>query len=168
MRVLVEEKEGKKVLSETVEKIMVKYPNVEKIKPQEEEKTHIPENNTEKQHSHQEIPERITENNTETQHSHPETITENSSKKRTKEAQKKPKKKPNTVTYVKRESPEEYKKNIRERIEKVLKIASAGGEPITYEMYETAVIQLPRRGSEVLLQRDICLLYTSPSPRDRG
>ena len=173
MRVLVEEKEGKKVLSETVEKIMIKYPNVEKIKPQEEEKTHIPENNTEKQHSHQEIPERITENNTETQHSHqeiperitenntetqhshPETITENSSKKRTKEAQKKPKKKPNTVTYVKRESPEEYKKNIRERIEKVLKIASAGGEPITYEMYETAVIQLPRKGSEVLLQRDI-------------
>ena len=64
-------------------------------------------------------------------------------------------KKPNTVTYVKRESPEEYKVNIRKRIEEVLKKASAGGVPITYEMYETAVVQQPRKGSEVLLQRDI-------------
>ena len=53
------------------------------------------------------------------------------------------------------ESPEEYKKNIRERIDKVLKIASAGGELITYEQYEKAVIEQPRKGSEVLLQRDI-------------
>ena len=53
------------------------------------------------------------------------------------------------------ESPEEYKQNIRERIDKVLKKASAGGEPITYEMYEKAVIDQPRKGSEVLLQRDI-------------
>ena len=65
------------------------------------------------------------------------------------------KKKPNHVSYVKMESPEEYKQNIRERIDKVLKIASAGGEPITYEMYEKAVIEQPRKGSEVLLQRDI-------------
>ena len=65
------------------------------------------------------------------------------------------KKKPNHVTYVKMESPEEYKQNIRKRIDKVLKIASAGGEPITYEMYEKAVIEQPRKGSEVLLQRDI-------------
>ena len=64
-------------------------------------------------------------------------------------------KKPNRVTYVKMESPEEYKQNIRERIDKVLKKASAGGEPITYEMYEKAVIDQPRKGSEVLLQRDI-------------
>ena len=64
-------------------------------------------------------------------------------------------KKPNTVTYVKMESPEEYKKNIRERIDKVLKKASAGGELITYKMYEKAVIEQPRKGSEVLLQRDI-------------
>ena len=44
---------------------------------------------------------------------------------------------------------------IRERIDNVLKKASAGGEPITYEMYEKAVIDQPRKGSEVLLQRDI-------------
>ena len=53
------------------------------------------------------------------------------------------------------ESPEEYKQNIRKRINKVLKIASAGGDPITYAMYEKAVIEQPRKGSEVLLQRDI-------------
>ena len=53
------------------------------------------------------------------------------------------------------ESPEEYRTNIRKRIEEVLKIASAGGDPITYDMYERAVIQQPRKGSEVLLQRDI-------------
>ena len=63
--------------------------------------------------------------------------------------------KQNEITYVKMESPDEYKKNIRERIDKVLKIASAGGTPITYEMYEKAVIEQPRKGSEVLLQRDI-------------
>ena len=68
---------------------------------------------------------------------------------------KKAKKAKNNVTYIKMESPEEYKKNIRERIEKVLKKASSGGEPITYEMYEQAVIEQPRKGSEVLLQRDI-------------
>ena len=65
------------------------------------------------------------------------------------------KKKPNHVTYVKMESPEEYKQNIRKRIDEVLKKASAGGDPITYEMYEKAVIEQPRKGSEVLLQRDI-------------
>ena len=37
----------------------------------------------------------------------------------------------------------------------MLEEASAGGDPITYEMYEQAVIQQPRKGSEVLLQRDI-------------
>ena len=68
---------------------------------------------------------------------------------------KKAKKTKNNVTYIKMESPEEYKKNIRERIDQVLKKASAGGEPITYEMYEQAVIEQPRKGSEVLLQRDI-------------
>ena len=65
------------------------------------------------------------------------------------------KKKPNHVTYVKMESPEEYKQNIRKRIDEVLKKASAGGDLITYEMYEKAVIEQPRKGSEVLLRRDI-------------
>ena len=53
------------------------------------------------------------------------------------------------------ESPEEYRTNIRKRIEQVLVEASAGGDPITYDMYERAVIQQTRKGSEVLLQRDI-------------
>ena len=68
---------------------------------------------------------------------------------------------PKTVTYVKMESPEEYKQNIRKRIDKVLKIASAGGTPITYKMYEKAVIEQPRKGSEVLLQRDIDEIYVN-------
>ena len=69
---------------------------------------------------------------------------------------KKRKTKTNTITYIKMESPEEYKENIRKRIEEVLKIASAGRkEPITYWEYEMAVVQQPRKGSEVLLRRDI-------------
>ena len=56
---------------------------------------------------------------------------------------------------MKMESPEEYKKNIRKRIDTVLKKASAGGTPITYEKYEKAVTEQQRKGSEVLLQRDI-------------
>ena len=74
---------------------------------------------------------------------------------------KKAKRKQNAVTYVKMESPEEYKENIRERIDKVLKKASAGGTPITYEKYEQAVIEQPRKGSEVLLRRDIDEIYVN-------
>ena len=74
---------------------------------------------------------------------------------------KKAKGKQNALTYVKMESPEEYKKNIRERIDKVLKKASAGGTPITYEKYEQAVIEQPRKGSEVLLQRDIDEIFVN-------
>ena len=71
-------------------------------------------------------------------------------------AKKKKKTRKSTITYIKMESPEEYQKNIRERIDKVLKIASAGRKrPITYMEYEMAVIQQPRKGSEVLLRRDI-------------
>merc|ERR1712016_531027 len=51
--------------------------------------------------------------------------------------------------------------NIRRRIEEVLKIASAGGTPITYEKYEQAVIEQPRKGSEVLLQRDIDEIFVN-------
>ena len=69
--------------------------------------------------------------------------------------------KPNKITYVKMESPEEYDENIRKRIEMVLKIASAGGEPITYHQYEMAVVQQPRKGSEVLLRRDIDEVFMS-------
>ena len=59
------------------------------------------------------------------------------------------------------ESPEEYDKNIKKRIEMVLKIASAGGKPITYYQYEMAVEQQPRKGSEVLLRRDIDEIFMS-------
>ena len=74
---------------------------------------------------------------------------------------KKAKKKPNTVTYIKMESPEEYTRNIRLRIDEVLKIASAGGELITYEKYEKAVVEQPRKGSEVLLRRDIDEIFVN-------
>ena len=65
------------------------------------------------------------------------------------------------ITYVKKESPEEYNTNIRKRIEMVLELASAGGEPITYHQYEMAVLQQPRKGSEVLLRRDIDEIFIS-------
>ena len=45
--------------------------------------------------------------------------------------------------------------NIKRRIEDVLKLASVGRKLITYEDYEQAVVEQPRRGSEVLLRRDI-------------
>ena len=59
------------------------------------------------------------------------------------------------LPYVNNESPEEYDVNIKARIEEVLKIASAGGDPISYEQYERAVCQQPRKGSTTLLRRDI-------------
>ena len=53
------------------------------------------------------------------------------------------------------ESSEEYAVNIKRRIEDVLKLASVGRKLITYEEYEQAVVEQPRKGSEVLLRRDI-------------
>ena len=53
------------------------------------------------------------------------------------------------------EEPDEYQRNIKSRIEDVLKIASAGGDEISYEKYEQAVMEQPRKGSEILLRRDI-------------
>ena len=77
-------------------------------------------------------------------------------------AKKKKKTRNSAITYIKMESPEEYQKNIRERIDKVLEIASAGRKsPITYMEYEMAVIQQPRKGSEVLLRRDIDEIYVN-------
>ena len=81
---------------------------------------------------------------------------ENSKKEAEKKSKaEKVKRKQNAGSYVKMESPEEYKVNIRRRIEEVLAIASAGRTLITYEKYEQAVMEQPRKGSEVLLQRDI-------------
>ena len=62
---------------------------------------------------------------------------------------------------MKRESPEEYDINIKARIERVLEIASAGGPPITYEKYEKAVCQQPRKGSTTLLRRDIDEIFVN-------
>ena len=59
------------------------------------------------------------------------------------------------------ESPQEYERNIKKRIEMVLKLASAGGDPISYYQYEMAVKQQPRKGSEVLLRRDIDEVFMS-------
>ena len=54
-----------------------------------------------------------------------------------------------------------YERNIKKRIEMVLKLASAGGDPISYYQYEMAVKQQPRKGSEVLLRRDIDEVFMS-------
>ena len=194
MRVLVEEREGKMVLSRWVKNTMLNYTNVVKISSEDDESSEEnPEENVEtpplspstenpeiEQYSYPDDPpsEQDPDNelydypeedphdphkehsrapiqkpdppSPERQHSDPGP----SSKKKAKAT--KPKRKPNAVTYVKRESPAEYKQNIRERIEKMLKKASVGMKrPISYWEYEKAVIEQPRKGSEVLLQRDI-------------
>ena len=61
----------------------------------------------------------------------------------------------NNYSYTKEETANEYEENIKKRIEMILKEASAGGEPINYYQYEMAVEQQPRKGSTVLLRRDI-------------
>ena len=190
MGVLVQEEGGRMVLSRTVKRIMLRYPNVRKIDEEESDSEEEHEKSGQSFEETKTFQEAFEETQTfqeafeETQtlpEAFEETLTSQHSprpfeetlkscpgrkklaKKRTRQPlaedagpkAKKAKKKPNTVTYIKMESPEEYKKNIRERIDKVLKKASAGGEPITYEQYEKAVIEQPRKGSEVLLQRDI-------------
>jgi len=164
MKILIEERGGKQVLSKKVERIMTnkkKYPNVVIINLEDDRQEEEEEGSESSEEDEDELSENNTENqqptNTETHQNNTETHQNNTEthQKNTKKPQKKPKWKPNTVFYVKRESPEEYKVNIRKRIEEVLKKASAGGEPITYQMYETAVVQQPRKGSEVLLRRDI-------------
>ena len=68
---------------------------------------------------------------------------------------KKARERPEVAYYKKMEEPDEYQRNIKSRIEDVLKIASAGGDEISYEKYEQAVMEQPRKGSEILLRRDI-------------
>ena len=169
MGVLVEEEGGKLVLSRKVKEIMIKYPNV-KDTTKEDQEAGQANLSTFSDSSKQKVP-----------HTSQPTFSDNSqqssklkrSKKRTNQSvskgadvdepsSKKRKTKTNNITYIKMESPEEYKKNIRERIEEVLKIASAGRkEPITYEDYEMAVVQQPRKGSEVLLRRDIDEIFVN-------
>ena len=152
MGVLVDESGIQKVLSKTVESIMLsgRYPNVKRINEkgqQEGTSFNARENSNFDAEENSNIDAGDNSNfNAE----------ENSKREAEKESKaEKVKRKQNAGSYVKMESPEEYKVNIRRRIEEVLAIASAGGTLITYEKYEQAVVEQPRKGSEVLLQRDI-------------
>ena len=154
MAVLVDESGGQKVLSKTVESIMLsgRYPNVKKIdegKGQQEGTSSFDA----RENSHFDAREN---SNIGTEDNSNFNAGENSKEEAEKKSKaEKVKRKQNTGSYVKMESPEEYKVNIRRRIEEVLAIASAGRTLITYEKYEQAVMEQPRKGSEVLLQRDI-------------
>ena len=152
MGVLVDESGIQKVLSKTVESIMLsgRYPNVKRINEkgqQEGTSFNARENSNFDAEENSNIGAGDNSNfNAE----------ENSKREAEKESKaEKVKRKQNAGSYVKMESPDEYKVNIRRRIEEVLAIASAGGTLITYEKYEQAVVEQPRKGSEVLLQRDI-------------
>ena len=185
MQVLVQEEGGKKVLSKRVKRIMLSYPNVKRIadvesSSSEEDQDSFSESEDALQNSisaERQTSQQFPEASSPQEEEHPRTPSPRhylpddylylARRKRKKTEQPLPhdseppakkakkKSKPNTVTYLKMESPEEYKQNTRKRIDRVLKIASAGGDPITYAMYERAVIEQPRKGSEVLLQRDI-------------
>ena len=152
MGVLVDESGIQKVLSKTVESIMLsgRYPNVKRIneKGQQEGTSFNARENSNfdaEENSNFDAEENSNFN-----------ALKNSQREAKKESKaEKVKRKQNAGSYVKMESPEEYKVNIRRRIEEVLAIASAGGTLITYEKYEQAVVEQPRKGSEVLLQRDI-------------
>ena len=179
MGVLVEEEGGKLVLSRKVKEIMISYKNVKETTKEDYQgagqasSSTFSDNSKEKVlHISQPTFSDISIHSIDTSQptfsdsSHKSTK-QKRSKKRRKESvskgadveeppSKKRKTKTNTITYIKMESPEEYKRNIRKRIEEVLKIASAGRkEAITYWEYEMAVVQQPRKGSEVLLRRDI-------------
>ena len=137
MHVLVEMEGNRMVLSKDVEQIMTSFENVEVV----ESRQKLPGENS------KQLPEEVSKQL-------PEEVSKQSPQEKVKRWRSK-------ITYVKRETPEEYEKNIRKRIEMVLKLASAGGEPITYYQYEMAVRQQPRRGSEVLLRRDIDEVFMS-------
>ena len=176
MGVLVDESGIQKVLSKTVESIMLsgRYPNVKRINEkgqQEGTSFNARENSNFDAEENSNFDARENSNigtgddsnfdarknsNIDTGNNSNFNAEENSKREAEKESKaEKVKRKQNAGSYVKMESPEEYKVNIRRRIEEVLAIASAGGTLITYEKYEQAVVEQPRKGSEVLLQRDI-------------
>ena len=152
MGVLVDESGIQKVLSKTVESIMLsgRYPNVKRINEKgQQEGTSF----NARENSNLDAEEN---SNFDAEENSNFNALKNSQREAKKESKaEKVKRKQNAGSYVKMESPEEYKVNIRRRIEEVLAIASAGGTLITYEKYEQAVVEQPRKGSEVLLQRDI-------------
>ena len=143
MKVLVDMEGNRMVLSKDVERIMTSFENVKEIESGEkspEENSQLPKEDSQLPEEYSKLPK---------EHSEKEPIKE------------KPRRWENRRTYVKMETPEEYERNIRKRIEMVLKIASAGGKRITYYQYEMAVMQQPRKGSEVLLRRDIDEVFMS-------
>ena len=152
MGVLVDESGIQKVLSKTVESIMLsgRYPNVKRINEKgQQEGTSF----NARENSNFDAEENSNIGAGDNSNFNAEENSKNEAEKKSKAE--KVKRKQNAGSYVKMESPEEYKVNIRRRIEEVLAIASAGGTLITYEKYEQAVVEQPRKGSEVLLQRDI-------------
>ena len=143
MNVLVEAEGNKMMLSKDVEQIMTSFKNVKVVEGGQTD----------------EFPEKSIERDREK--SNNEFSNESTGQDRGKSRRERFKKRIGRVTYVKMESPEEYQRNIKKRIEMVLKLASAGGEPISYYRYEMAVLQQPRKGSEVLLRRDIDEVFMS-------
>ena len=179
MGVLVEEEGGRLVLSRKVKEIMISYPNIKETTKEQDldEDPAVSSTFSELNSSKQTSPP--SEFNSYQQTSS-QTFSElNSSKSKQARSnkrkrvpkspdadepssKKKKKTRTSTITYIKMESPEEYQRNIRERIDKVLKIASVGRDrPITYMEYEMAVLQQPRKGSEVLLRRDIDEIFVN-------
>ena len=152
MAVLVEEEGGKMVLSKKVETIMTSFLNVEIVEHQER----LPSKHQTNSHSasQDQSPSKPQDQSPSKSQDHSPSKSQDHSPSKS-QAHSPDETSSKRVTYVKMESPEEYDRNIKERIEMVLKLASAGGEPITYYQYEMAVAQQPRKGSEVLLRRDI-------------
>ena len=160
MEVLTDECGGQRVLSTKVTKIMLsgKYPNIKKV----EDKSQAEEAEKKKsskfgENLKQDQVQDLTQDQFQdlTQDNNQDLTQDNNQDLTKKTAKVKDWGKRNAGSYVKMESPEEYKVNIKRRIEDVLKLASVGRKLITYEQYEQAVVEQPRRGSEVLLRRDI-------------
>merc|ERR1712015_379354 len=51
--------------------------------------------------------------------------------------------------------------HIRHRIEKLLKVAAGEGEPINFTQYKKAVLQQRKKGSTVLLARDLDEIFVN-------
>ena len=175
MKVLIETEGNKMLLSRDVEKIMTSFPNVKVVQQGEEslkkssddeetfKKSHGVEESLKETHGSEESFKEThgSEESLKETHGGEESFNKAPQDVREKGRRDRFKKRIGRVTYVKMESPQEYGRNIKKRIEMVLKLASAGGDPISYYQYEMAVKQQPRKGSEVLLRRDIDEVFMS-------
>ena len=169
MRVLVEDQNGQKKISSKVIEIMhsPKYPNVKLFDEGGNEVEKVTGDEADEESLLDESVDEWCCDLSEEQQNSTESskfkTTGEHSRKRSKKSQeriegppsKKARERPEVAYYKKMEEPDEYKRNIKSRIEDVLKIASAGGDEISYEKYEQAVMEQPRKGSEILLRRDI-------------